>query len=117
VEKSKARAKLKGEVKSAKGQKARTKNPSSQDPVRPQKVNAPEALKQSVTGQSGKMSEVKPSIKPKTRTQISDEIKIAATADKFSIRETDEGEVNTVKLYTKEEARKLAQALLEWAGE
>jgi hypothetical protein len=53
-----------------------------------------------------------------TRTQISDEIKIAATADKFSIRETDfEGEVNTVKLYTKEEARKLAQALLEWAGE
>lgn len=51
-----------------------------------------------------------------TTTQISEEIKTAANAEKFSIREIDfEGEKNTVKIFTKEEAKRLAAALLEWA--
>lgn len=51
------------------------------------------------------------------RTQISEEITIAATSEKFSIRETDFAkDQNTVKIFTKEEARLLAAALLDWAN-
>jgi hypothetical protein len=49
--------------------------------------------------------------------RISDDVRVAKSADRFSIQEFDSlsGDVSTIRVYTKAEALALAKELSEWA--